>query len=164
MAYDSTLFVHQAPTVAVDRDFVRSERLTLLMGGAAGGALAGALAAMSFGGLTIWLLIATAAPVLILALYLTAETLTDALKRHARGCATAAGVQAAALLAWPFTSLFTPLNGLNYFIAPTLAMGALVLFASCWNGASRAVYRTAAQGALVALVAAHQGVIVLMAT
>lgn len=164
MAYDSTQFVQQATIAAPERDFVRSERLGLLVGGAGVGALIGGFAAMALGQPTLWVMILTAAPVLTLALYLTARTLTDAMRRNARGCATVAGLHAAALIAWPLTSLFTAVNSLNFFIAPVLAMGSLVLFASCWSGSSRGVYRLAAQGALVALVAAHQGVIVLMAS
>jgi len=167
MAYDATQFVQQdaiASARVVDRDFVRSERLGLLVGGAGIGALVGGFAAMALGQPSVWAMILTAAPVLTLALYLTALTLTDAMRRNARGCATVAGLHAAALMAWPFTSLFTSVNSLNFFIAPALAMGSLVLFASCWSGPSRGVYRLAAQGALVALIGAHQGMIVLMAS
>ena len=164
MAYDSTRFVQQEAVAASERDFVRAERLGLLVGGAGIGALIGGFAALALGQPSLWVMILTAAPILTLALFLTARTLTDAIRRNARGCATVAGLHAAALIAWPFTSLFASVNSLNFFIAPVLAMGSLVLFASCWSGPSRSVYRLAAQGALVALIGAHQSMIVLMAS
>jgi hypothetical protein len=145
------------------RTLYRSERLSLLRGGLALGGLAGGAAAIALGNQNLWVIILASAPFLAAALYLTSNMLVDALRRDARGCATAAGMHAAALLAWPFMSLFTPVSAYLYFTAPVLAIATLVLFASCWSGPSRAVYRLAAQGAVVALVAAHQGVIVLMA-
>lgn len=163
MAYDAGRFIQQN-AIASERGFLRSERIGLLVGGAGLGVLCGGFAALAFGKPDLWLMIATAAPVLVLALYLTGETLSDALRRDARGCATAAGLHAAALLSWPFVSLFAPVSMPAFFIAPVLAMASLVLFASCWSGPSRAVYRLAAQGALVALIGAHQGFIVLMAS
>ena len=45
-------------------------------------------------------------------------------------------------------------------VAPGLARSGLVLFASCWEGSARAVYRASAQGALMAAIAAQQGVFV----
>jgi len=168
MAYDAAGFVDfgvAAPNaVAPVRELYRSERLGLLAGGIALGGFAGVAAAIGMGNQGIWTLIFSAAPFLVAALYLTSHMLSDALRRSARGCATAAGMHAAALLAWPLSSMFTPLGELNFFIAPVLALGTLVLFASCWTGSSRTIYRLGAQGAIVALVAAHQGVIVLMAS
>lgn len=107
-------------------------------------------------------MLATAMPVLALALYLTGETMAEAVRNDARGCATAAGLHAAALLAWPMTILLAPMGAAIYWIAPAAAISSLMLFASCWGGSARAVYRTTAQGALVAALAAQQGVLLIM--
>lgn len=168
MAYDSALPVNAemaAPTVdvVVRSDFRRTERLVLLAGASGLGAALGFGAAIAAGRIELWLVILAAMPFLVFALHLTAETLRDALKRNAYGCAAASIMHAGALLAWPLSSLFIPLGALNYFVPPAAALATLVLFASCWGGSSRAVYRMGAQGALVAAVAAHQGFMVLLA-
>ncbi len=168
MAYNSALVLNSdvalAPLDAPEgvRDFRRFERLVVLFGASALGGLIGVSAAIATGRLDLWIMVAAAAPFFIVALHLTNLTLRDALRREARGCSIASVGHAAALLAWPMTALLTPLGSLNFFIAPVLAMSTLILFASCWGGSSRVVYRTCAQGALVALVAAHQGMMVVM--
>lgn len=143
-------------------DFHRPERLAVLAGSLALGSLAGFALAMTFGALSLWAILALAAPVLALALHLTAQTLREAFTRDAYGCAAAAVMHSAALLAWPFTGLLTPLAASSFWVAPVLAIGTLVLSASCWGGPPRAVYRLAAQGVLIAALAAQQGTIMVM--
>ena len=163
MAFDGTRVLDQAvDATAVREDLRRIERLAILAGASALGALSGIVAALAVGRLDLWLVVLASTPLLVLALHLTAETLRDGLRRSAYGCSAAATMHGAALLAWPMTTLFIPLGPLNFFIAPALALATLVLFASCWGGPARAVYRVAAQGAVVAAVAANQGVMVLM--
>jgi hypothetical protein len=158
MAYESSASV--APT---REHFLRSERIVLLIGAVAFGAIAGFAMAVATGRSDLGAIILSAAPPLALALYLTGETLVDALRRDARGCATAAAMHCAALLAWPMTSLLVPLSEATYWIAPAAAVLSLVLFASCWGGGSRAVYRMTLQGALVAALAGHQGALLILA-
>jgi hypothetical protein len=143
-------------------EFQRPERIVVLSGALALGSLAGFGLAMSFGPMNMWLLAAVAAPVLIMALHLTSQTLEEALARDARGCAVSAAMHGAALLAWPLTGLLTPLSPMSFWIAPALALSTLVLSASCWGGPPRTVYRLMAQGLLVAALAAHQGTILFM--
>ncbi|MGE0740689.1 MAG: hypothetical protein AB7O98_05040 [Hyphomonadaceae bacterium] len=171
MAYDAAIPVNAPSGLAlpqtfsaetVRKDFRRIERLVLLLGASAFGSVIGFGAALAMGRVDVWLVVLSAAPFLVLALHLTSQTLRDGFERRAIGCSIASVMHAAALLAWPLTSLFTPLGQLNFFIAPTLALATLILFASCWSGPSRAVYRVAAQGALVAALAAQQGVMVLL--
>lgn len=172
MAYDSAPFFNTpASVIAAARpthpfelrsDFQRAERLAVLLGASALGALAGASVALAFGRLDLWVVVLAATPFLVLALHLTAVTLREGLQRDAFGCSIASILHVSALLAWPMTSLFIPLGSFNFFIAPALAMATLVLVASCWGGSPRAVYRTCARGALVAAVAAHQGMMVIM--
>jgi hypothetical protein len=107
----------------------------------------------------LWTVILTAVPLIVLALYLVARTLQEGMVRHAYGCTTAAILHAAALLAWPATSLFAPLSAANFWIAPVAAMATLILFASCWTGSSRAIYRLGGQAAIVCALAAHQGLL-----
>lgn len=163
MAYDSALPLNitaqalAAPSQERGDDFHRAERVVVLAGASAIGTLIGFGAAMAIGRLDLWVVILASAPFMVLALHLTAETLRDGLKRNAYGCATAAGLHVAALLAWPLTSLFAPLSMANFWIAPGVAVTALFLLASCWQGDARGVLRVSALGFLVMTVAAHQG-------
>jgi hypothetical protein len=63
----------------------------------------------------------------------------------------------------PRRCLLVPLSEATYWIAPAAAVLSLVLFASCWGGGSRAVYRMTLQGALVAALAGHQGALLILA-
>ncbi len=154
----STLDAGPAPRT----DFRRPERIVVLGGALALGAMAGFMAAMIFGPLNLWAVAAVAAPVLILALHLTSRTLEESFRRRAFGCAAAASLHGAALLAWPFTGLMMPLAPGAFWLAPLLAIATLMLSASCWGGPPRTVYRLGAQGVLVAALAAHQGAILIM--
>lgn len=166
MAYDSALVLNSTaaplPRFEPRSDFRRLERIGVFAGASAIGALLGVIAAIAVGRLELWIVVLMAAPFLVGALHLTAVTLREGFRTDARGCSVASIMHVGALLAWPMTSLFIPLGSLNFFIAPVLAMSTLLLLASCWGGASRAVYRIGAQGALVAVVAAHQGMLVIM--
>lgn len=169
MAYDSTLRIDgeaiTRPAIIVsDRreEFRRLERIMVLTGASAFGAVAGFGVAMTFGRLDLWEIIVSAAPLLSLSLYLTGKTLSDAMKRKAWGCSTASCLHAAALLAWPMTALLTPLNEANFWIAPLAAMATLVLFASCWGGASRAIYRLGVQGIVIGGLLTHQGALLIL--
>ena len=164
MAYDSTFVMHAdapaADATGLRREFTRSGRLVVLAGATGFGAVLGFSATIATGRADLMTSLLIAAPMLAVALYLAGHTLTDALARDARGCATATGLHVAALLAWPMTSLLSPF--MAYWIAPLAAISALVMFASCWGGPPRAVYRMAGQGALVAALAAHQAALVIM--
>lgn len=169
MAYDSARIVVadnsvlDAPLRAVARDdFDRRERFAVLLGGAGLGAMAGFALVMSAGHLSLLTIALMTAPVLALALHLTSRTLTEAIQRRAYGCATATFLHAAALIAWPMAALLTPLSPLNFWMAPTLGVSALIMFASCWEGPQRAVYRLGMQALLIGAVTAHQGVMLLM--
>lgn len=163
MAYDATRFpVVAAPEpAAVDAraDFRRLERLIVVTGGASVGAGAGFIIAVALGRMELWSVVLIAAPLMVAALYLVARTLQEGMTRDAMGCTTAAILHAAALLAWPMTALFAPLSGAAFWIAPVAALATLVLFASCWTGPSRAIYRMGGQAALVAALAVHQGIL-----
>ncbi|MBX3511715.1 MAG: hypothetical protein KF700_10985 [Hyphomonadaceae bacterium] len=164
MAFDGARVSQTAilPSPIAGEAWRRSERLALLLGVSALGAAAGFAGTLASGRFDLWVLAVIAAPVLALTLYLTGATLTEALERRAHGCAGACMLHVAAILAWPLTALFTPLSAAIFWIAPLAALSALVLFASCWSGAPRAIYRMAGQGALVAALAAHQGVFVIL--
>lgn len=168
MAYDSarivvagTLLIEQALT-APRTSFDRREHFALLVGGAGLGALGGFALAMGLGYQNLALTASIAAPLLAFALYLTSRTLTEAIEERAYGCATATVMHSAALVAWPMAALLAPLSPLNFWTAPALAMSALVMFASCWQGPQRAVYRLSAQALLVGIVAAHHGTMLVM--
>ncbi len=139
--------------------FVRHERLVTLTGACAFGAMLGFSIAVAVGRYDVWALFLAAASVLAIALYPAAANMADAAQRNSPGCRLAAKLHLAALLAWPLTIHFS--GGLLWLV-PATALSSLLLLASCWTGASRVVYRIAAQGALVAALAAHQGTTVAM--
>lgn len=162
MAYDSILIdnvnVHAVPIAARERndDFRRFERLVVLAGASALGALMGFASAMTLGYADLFTMIAVAAPVLAMALYLTSQMLRDGINRRAYGCAASAVLHATALLAWPMTALLAPMSPLIFWIAPAMAMSALVMLSSCWQGATSGVYRVGVMGLMVAGLAAQQ--------
>lgn len=170
MAYDATILPHAAnfsgplpkSSVRADNGFRRGERLVVVAGATAIGILAGFGAAMAFGRLDTWVLAIIAAGVFALALYFTAETLQDALRRDAFGCASASVLHAAALFAWPAVFLFFPAGAPQFWLAPACAITTLGLFASCWSGHQRAVFRVSGQGVLVAAAASYQAVLLTM--
>lgn len=171
MAFDLSWSVREAPGALAPTAVVRAapraefrslERLVVLLGASAFGAAAGFAAAMMAGRSDLWLLILVSTPFLIYALHLTARTLSEALADKAYDCVGATVIHGAALLAWPMTSLLSSAVVGIFWIAPLTALSALVLFASCWSGGARAVYRSGLQGALVAALAAHQSVSLFM--
>jgi hypothetical protein len=169
MAFDAPMgsFVSvQTPEVAAEQPFAsnfrKSERLVVLGGASAAGALGGLFVALALGRIDLWMVLLLSAPVFALSFHFTRETLADALYRDAYGCAVAAGAHAMALLAWPITALFAPLNAIVFWSAPIAAITALALLSMCWTGGSRAIYRTCAQGALVAMIAVQQGTLLML--
>lgn len=143
-------------------NFRKSERLVVLVGASAMGALGGFFVAMALGRIELWALLLISAPVFALSFHFTRETMADALYRDAYGCAVAAGLHAMALLAWPITAFFVPMQAMVFWAAPVAALTALALLSMCWTGSSRAIYRTCAQGALVAMIAAQQGTLLML--
>lgn len=150
-----------APSVRseVRKDFLRSERMVFLVGAAAFGAVAGFTLAVAMGRQDISVQWLASAPVLALALLLATNTLVEAVKSRAYGCSTMALAHAATLVAWPFTLLMT---GAQFWMAPVAALTTVLLLASCWNGSSSAIYRSAGQAALVAMLAGYQGVLAIL--
>jgi hypothetical protein len=165
MAYDTAALVngHVASTAAVARtdDFRRGERLVVLMGGAALGILAGLGAALVLGRVGAWPVI-IGIPLFVFALYLAVATFRDAVERRAFGCAAAAGLVAASMLAWPAAALLVPMSALTFWIAPTAALGSMALLASCWSGASGAVYRLSGEAAMFCTIVAFLGITQIM--
>lgn len=161
MAFDGALFgttlqAASAEEVGRSDEFRRGERLVVLLGATALGAIGGFASAMALGNADMLTLIAVAAPVLVLSLYLTSEMLRDGLRREAYGCAASAAMHATALLAWPMTALLSPMSATIFWIAPAMALTALIMLASCWQGSKMGVYRVGAMGLMIAGLAAQQ--------
>ena len=170
MAYDSSAVfgeqdvgVKTRPVNNGRKQFRRLERFDVLAGGLAIGAGLGFTAAIGAGRPSMAMLIVSGAVFVTLALYLSTQTLRESIVRRAYGCSIAATVHAGALLAWPLAGLFAPVNAVAFWSVPAIAVSGLVLFASCWDGPPRAVYRLGLQGGLVAGLAAFQGALVIMA-
>jgi hypothetical protein len=164
MAYDSTAFVDtSAAPAAVARtdDFRRGERLVVLMGGAALGILAGLGGALMLGRVGAWPII-VGIPLFVFALYLAVATFRDAIDRRALGCAAAAGLVAASMLAWPAMALLAPMSTLMFWIAPAAVLSAMTLLASCWGGTSGAVYRLSGEAAMFCAIVGFLGITQIM--
>lgn len=155
--------VRTRPACVGRSEFRRLERFVILTGGVALGLTVGFTTAIGIGRPSLTALVISGAVFVAFGLYLSSQTLRESLVRNAYGCAAAAIAQAAALLAWPLTGLFAPVSAPAFWAAPVLAISGLVLFASCWSGPPRVVYRLGLQGALVAALAAYQGALVIMA-
>jgi hypothetical protein len=142
--------------------FRRLERIVVLAGGLALGGIAGFAAEIMVGRPSLSVLVASGVFLIPLALYLCSQTLRESFVRRAYGCAGATIVHGAALLAWPMAALFAPVSPMTFWMAPITAVSALVLFASCWGGPPRAVYRLSLQGFIVAAAAMYQGALLIM--
>ena len=174
MAYDSTTFVAKPSLFAAaraqyssfpvrsDDDFHRAERIVVVAGASLLGALIGAASAIVSGQIAPWMMLVWGAPVYVLALYFAVATLHDGLERNALGCAIAATMHVAALFAWPLVALVHPTMSLPFWYAPAIAFSALIMFASCWGGHKRVVYRACCQGALTAACASYLGLLTAM--
>jgi len=155
MAYDTTMRATAA--VAPMRDeFRRDERLVVLAGGVAVGLVAGVAVALAIGRVGMWPLM-VGAPLFVLALYLACATTHDAFSRRAFGCAAAAGLVVVSLFAWPLSAVFA--SAVPTWAGPVAAVASMALLASCWSGASSAVYRLSGQAAIVCAGAAYLGVV-----
>lgn len=170
VSYDSAALFSEAdigvktrPAYSGRDEFRRLERIVVLAGGVAAGATIGFVTEIAIGRPTLDVVVGSGALFTAFALYLCSQTLRESLVRRAYGCATATVIHAGALLAWPLTALFAPLSAIAFWSAPAIAISGLALFASCWDGPPRAVYRLALQGALVGGLAAYQGALVIMA-
>jgi hypothetical protein len=165
MTYDSAAVVNAtgqgAATVRTADDFRRGERLVVLMGGAALGAFAGLGAALALGRAGAWPIIA-GVPLFVFALYLAIATCRDAIERRAFGCAAAAALVAASMLAWPACALFVPMSALTFWIPPAAAVGSMALLASCWSGTAGAIYRLSGEAAMFCAIVGFLGITQLM--
>jgi hypothetical protein len=162
MAYDSALLLNaDAAAGAGSAQFRRDERLAVLLGGASLGVMAGLAMALTFGRTGFWPIL-VAAPVFLLAAYLAVATFRDAVDRKALGCAMAAGLVALSLLAWPAVALVFPMSSLQFWIPPGATLAAMVLLASCWSGAQRAVYRLSGEAASICAIIGFFGLTQLM--
>jgi len=170
VAYDSAAIFGDDDSGAKTRpanvgrsEFRRLERIVVLTGGVAIGGAIGFVTEIAIGRPSLAVLVVSGAVFIAVALYFCSQSLSESLVRRAHGCAAAAIIQASALLAWPLTGLFAPVSAFAFWSAPLVAISSLVLFASCWEGPPRAIYRLALQGTLVAAFAAYQGALVIMA-
>ncbi|MGD9979282.1 MAG: hypothetical protein AB7H66_04820 [Hyphomonadaceae bacterium] len=159
MAYDSARFTDFSAAAA--KDFRRDERFAILVGGASIGVLTGLGAAFALGR-TGWWPMLVAAPVFALAAYLAVATFRDAVDRRALGCAVAAGLVALSLLAWPAIAVVFPMSAPQFWIAPAVTLGSMVLLASCWSGTQGAMYRLSGEAASVCAIIGFLGLTQIM--
>lgn len=158
MAYDASLNSDAAVAPAT---FRRDERFAVLFGGAAVGIAAGFGVAMAMGRTGMWPMF-VAAPVFLIAAYLAVATFRDALDRRAIGCSIAAAMVALSLLAWPAMAVLFPMSAPQFWIAPAVGLGSMVLLASCWSGTQGASYRLMGEAASLCLIVGFLGFNTLM--
>jgi hypothetical protein len=142
-----------------EHGFTHVERVTMMAGGAAAGAVGGVFLAIAIGQLNLWTVLVMSAGVLALGLHLGNCTLKEAWSRGALGCAAVAIAHMYTLLAWPIISLYAPASASMAFVAPAAGLLTLGLLASCWRGQPRAIYRLSGQAALVAALGSYQGLL-----
>ena len=150
MAYEAS-----AQTLATD-GFRRDERFAVLFGGAAIGIATGFGAALALGRTGSWPLF-VAAPIFLVAAYLAVATFRDAIDRRAIGCSIAAAMVALSLLAWPAAAILFPMNAPQFWIAPAVTMGSMLLLASCWSGNQGATYRLSGEAASICAIIGFVG-------
>lgn len=158
MAYEASL---NSGVAVAPANFRRDERFAVLFGGAALGVALGIGAALSIGRTSSWIYFA-AAPVFLLAAYFAVATFRDAIDRRAIGCSIAAGLVALSLLAWPAAAVLFPMSALQFWIAPAVTLGSMVLLASCWSGTQGAVYRLSGEAASICAIVGFFGLNTLM--
>lgn len=153
MAYDASL---SSDVAVAPAPFRRDERFAVLFGGAAVGIAAGFGIAVAMGRSGLWPVF-IAAPIFLLAAYLAVATLRDAIDRRAIGCSIAAASVVFSLVAWPATAIFFPISAPEFWIAPAVGMGSMVLLASCWSGTQSGAYRLMGEAASLCLIVGFLG-------
>lgn len=149
-------------TAAPREDFRRSERVVVLVGAGAAGALFGFALALAMGRTNPAVVALAVGPALALSAWLALGIVREGISRGAIGCSAAAGMHVAALALWPLAHLMAaPIE--QVLMAPLLAAATLVLLASCWTGSAAIVYRAAGQGLAVAALAGLLGGMAVMA-
>jgi hypothetical protein len=159
MAFVSTVgadAAQLAPAAAIAAparsDFYWLDRLVLLGGGGAIGTIVGFLTLIAFGRQPTIDLMVGGSMLVMVALHLSTQTLREG--GRTRLYLIALAVNGAALLCWPL-ALAPALSPISW-IAPFAAAASLVVLAWAWRGPSRAIYRFAWQGAIIAVLASYQ--------
>lgn len=154
--------VSASETLNTPTTWSRYDRLVVTCGAIAMGGGVGLFATLFAGRVGGEQAVVVAAPILIMALAIAGFTLWRAWHRSARGCATAAMLQILGVVLWPFVVTASQASPIVFWLAPALALSAVVLFASCWQGRAWAIYGAAAQAALLTALAAHQSMFVML--
>lgn len=141
-------------------DFFILDRLVLLGGGLALGAIFGFLALIALGRQPMIDLVVVGSMLVMIALNLASQTLRESLAAEARLCTIATWVNCSSLLCWPL--VMVPLLDRVLWVAPALAVLSLLVLTSWWRGSPRAIYRVGLQGAVVAALGAYMGALTLM--
>jgi hypothetical protein len=167
MAFVSTFVASTAelrPTAksvaTAQNDFFILDRLVLLAGGLAVGTIFGFLTLIALGRQPMIDLVVVGSMLVMIALNLASQTLRESLAAERRLCTIAMSVNCAALLCWPL--VMVPFLQNVLWVAPAFAASSLLVLTCSWRGSSRAIYRVAWQGSIVAALAAYVGGLTLM--
>jgi hypothetical protein len=160
MSVEAATFLF-APSAAAPRDdsFRWSERLVLVLGACAAGAIAGLGAAFAIGAVPLFGMLLFTAPFFGLALYCAGRNGLEAGAGMEFWPGVTAALSMAILAAWPFAFALISWGAPQLWFIPLAALVALTLFTVLWRPSARTVYRSAAQAALIACIAAHSGVV-----
>ncbi|MBI3437347.1 MAG: hypothetical protein HY054_01615 [Proteobacteria bacterium] len=153
---------HAAGGASSTTKFSLTDRLVLIFGGLAFGAIAGLLTLIGFGRPSGIERLVIGSMLLMLALHLCAQTLQSSWARNATLCANTAIMHVIALFLWPILYLISPTESLLW-VSPVLAAMTLIVLAFSWRGRGRVVYRLALEAIIVGSLGAYQGGLTLMA-
>lgn len=167
MAFVSTFVASTAelrptarPVAQAHSDFFILDRLVLLAGGLAIGTIFGFLALIALGRQPTIDLVVAGSMLVMIALNFASQTLRESVAAESKLCTIALSVNCAALVCWPL--VMVPLLQNVLWVAPALAALSLLVLTCSWRGSSRALYRVALQGMIVAALGAYVGGLTLM--
>jgi hypothetical protein len=159
MSFDVATFSF-APSASAPRDdsFHWAERLVVVLGACAAGAVTGLGAAFALGAVPLGGLLLIAAPFFALALYFAGRNGLEAGAGANFWPGMVAALSMAILAAWPFAFALISWGAPQLWFIPLAALVALTLFTVLWRPSARSTYRSAAQAALISSIAMHSGV------
>lgn len=138
------------------------ERVGVVLGAAALGAVTGFVATIALGSLEPWMAAACAAPVYLAALYFASEGCREALRRREWLAALIVSLLLIGLAVWPITIFYAVPNAPAFWVGPASSFAMLAAFVLLSAGSAPRVYRASALGALIALLAVNQSLLTAM--
>lgn len=138
------------------------ERVAVVLGAAAFGALLGLGATIALGALEPWVVAACAAPFYLAALHFSFEACRESLGHREWPALLVGGLLLLGLAAWPIAVFYSSPDSPAFWIGPAATLSALAMFTLCAEGQAPRVYRASALGLVIALLAVNQSFLTVM--